>query len=80
MDVIAGLSRALDITEGHPTGHAARSCVIGMRLAHACGLDEAALSDLFHALLLKDVGCSIPPPGSISSSAAATTRPNAPSG
>ncbi len=58
MDVIAGLSRALDITEGHPTGHAARSCVIGMRLAHACGLDEAALSDLFHALLLKDVGCS----------------------
>ncbi|MBL8136425.1 MAG: HD domain-containing protein [Acidobacteria bacterium] len=58
MDVIAGLSRALDITEGHPTGHAARSCVIGMRLAQACGLDETALADLFHALLLKDVGCS----------------------
>jgi len=58
MDVIAGLSRALDITEGHPTGHAARSCVIGMRLGQACGLDEAALADLFHALLLKDVGCS----------------------
>ena len=58
MDVIAGLSRALDITEGHPTGHAARSCVIGMRLGQACGLDETALGDLFHALLLKDVGCS----------------------
>lgn len=58
MDVIAGLSRALDITEGHPAGHAARSCVIGMRLGQACGLDETALADLFHALLLKDVGCS----------------------
>ena len=58
MDVIAGLSRALDITEGHPTGHAARSCVIGMRLGQACGLDETALGDLFHALLLKDAGCS----------------------
>ena len=58
MDVIARVSRALDITEGHPAGHAARSCLIGMRLAHACGLDEIALGDLFHALLLKDVGCS----------------------
>ncbi|MEZ5420790.1 MAG: hypothetical protein R2708_26075, partial [Vicinamibacterales bacterium] len=58
MDVIAGLSRALDVTEGHPVGHAARSCVIGMRLGRACGLDETALSDLFHALLLKDAGCS----------------------
>lgn len=58
MDVIAGLSRALDITEGHPTGHAARSCVIGMRLARRCGLDDETLGDLFHALLLKDAGCS----------------------
>ncbi|MEZ5416661.1 MAG: HD domain-containing phosphohydrolase [Vicinamibacterales bacterium] len=58
MDVIAGLSRALDITEGHPRGHAARSCVIGMRVARALGLDAAAESDLFHALLLKDAGCS----------------------
>jgi len=58
MDVIAGLSRALDITEGHPRGHAARSCVIGMRLAATLGLDPTADSDLFHALLLKDAGCS----------------------
>lgn len=58
MDVIAGLSRALDITEGHPKGHSARSCVIGMRLAAACGLDPTAQADLFHALLLKDAGCS----------------------
>lgn len=58
MDVIAGLSRALDITEGHPAGHAARSCLIGLRLADALGLDDTARSDLFHALLLKDAGCS----------------------
>jgi putative nucleotidyltransferase with HDIG domain len=56
MDVIAGLSRALDITEGHPQGHAARSAVIGMQCAEILGLDDRA--DLFHALLLKDAGCS----------------------
>ncbi len=58
MDVIAGLSRALDITEGHPAGHAARSCLIGLRLADVLGVDETSRGDLFHALLLKDAGCS----------------------
>ena len=58
MDVIAGLSRALDITEGHPAGHAGRSCLIGMQLAELLGLDETDRADLFHALLLKDAGCS----------------------
>lgn len=58
MDVIAGLSRALDITEGHPRGHAARSCLVGMAIAAELGLSETERSDLFHALLLKDAGCS----------------------
>lgn len=58
MDVIAGLSRALDITEGHPRGHAARSCLIGMAVADELALPSADRSDLFHALLLKDAGCS----------------------
>ncbi|MEP7117317.1 MAG: HD domain-containing phosphohydrolase [Acidobacteriota bacterium] len=58
MDVIAGLSRALDITEGHPAGHAVRSCLIGMELAGLLGVDDQAKGDLFHALLLKDAGCS----------------------
>ena len=58
MDVIAGLSRALDITEGHPAGHAGRSCLIGMQLAEVLGLDDTDRADLFHALLLKDAGCS----------------------
>ncbi len=57
-DILAGLSHALDITEGHPRGHAARSCLIGMRIARAIGLPPAEHADLFHALLLKDAGCS----------------------
>src|SRR3954453_556669 len=56
--VIAAMSFALDLTEGEPAGHAARACQIGMGLAHALGLDAAAHSRLFYALLLKDAGCS----------------------
>jgi putative nucleotidyltransferase with HDIG domain len=57
-DVLAGLSHALDITEGHPQGHAARACLIGMRLANIIGLRLSDRTHLFYALLLKDVGCS----------------------
>jgi HD-GYP domain-containing protein (c-di-GMP phosphodiesterase class II) len=57
-DVLAGLSRALDITEGHPQGHAIRTCLIGLRIAAALDLDETQTLDLFYALLLKDAGCS----------------------
>jgi HD-GYP domain-containing protein (c-di-GMP phosphodiesterase class II) len=56
--LIGALSYALDITEGEPPGHAARSCLIGMRLACELGLGAVARSDLFYALLLKDAGCS----------------------
>src|SRR3954470_20314171 len=57
-EVIAALSHALDMTEGHPVGQAERSCLIGMRLAHELQLDEEARYALYYALLLKDVGCS----------------------
>ena len=57
-ELIGALSYALDITEGEPPGHAARSCLIGMRLASELGLGAVARSDLFYALLLKDAGCS----------------------
>lgn len=57
-EVLAGLSHALDITEGQPRGHTERSCLIGMRLAESLGLDDASRSSLFYALLLKDAGCS----------------------
>jgi HD-GYP domain-containing protein (c-di-GMP phosphodiesterase class II) len=57
-EVISALSYALDITEGQPEGHAVRSCLIGMRVAHEIGLDAEGRSHLFYALLLKDLGCS----------------------
>jgi putative nucleotidyltransferase with HDIG domain len=57
-ELIGALSNALDIAEGESPGHAARSCLIGMRLADELGLEAAARSDLFYALLLKDAGCS----------------------
>ena len=57
-EVVAGLSQALDLTEGEPAGHARRTCVIGMRLGEELKLDAEARSDLFYALLLKDAGCS----------------------
>ena len=57
-ELIAALSRALDSAEGEPPGHAARSCLIGMRIANELELDLDTRSDLFYALLLKDAGCS----------------------
>ena len=57
-ELIAALSRALDVAEGEPPGHASRSCLIGMRVADQLGLDSDARRDLFYALLLKDAGCS----------------------
>lgn len=56
--LLAGLSHALDLTEGHPRGHAERSCAIGMTLALRLGLSSAEQIDLAHAMLLKDAGCS----------------------
>src|SRR5688500_11778610 len=56
--VLSAMSYALDLTEGQPLGHAARSCLIGMRLADVLGLPAADRSDLFYALLMKDAGCS----------------------
>ena len=57
-ELIGALSRALDVAEGEPPGHAVRSCLIGMRIADALDLESDSRSDLFYALLLKDAGCS----------------------
>ena len=56
--IISALSFALDLTEGAVPGHALRSCLISMRLGAELGLSDAALADLYHATLLKDMGCS----------------------
>jgi len=57
-EVLAGLTAALDITEGQPEGHSVRSCMIGMRIAEALQLSDDVRGDLLYALLLKDLGCS----------------------
>lgn len=56
--LVGALSYALDIAEGEPPGHAVKTCLIGMQVAEALGLDRQSRSDLFYALLLKDAGCS----------------------
>ncbi|MBB5058519.1 putative nucleotidyltransferase with HDIG domain [Granulicella aggregans] len=55
-ELISALSYALDLTEGAVPGHALRSCVLGMRIGAKAGLSQAELSDLYYALLLKDIG------------------------
>lgn len=57
-EVLAALSRALDLTEGQPYGHAVRTCCIGMRIAEQLKLGAEERAALFYALLLKDAGCS----------------------
>jgi putative nucleotidyltransferase with HDIG domain len=57
-EVFAGLSYALDLTEGQRPGHAVRSTLIGMTIADTIGLPDSERESLFHALLLKDLGCS----------------------
>jgi HD-GYP domain-containing protein (c-di-GMP phosphodiesterase class II) len=57
-EVMSALSYALDLVEGQPQGHAIRSCIIGMRIGRDLRLPNNELSDLFYALLMKDLGCS----------------------
>ena len=54
-EIISALSFALDLTEGAMPGHALRTCVLGMRLGEAQFLPPARMSNLYYALLLKDV-------------------------
>src|SRR4051812_33104710 len=56
--VLEGLSHALDLTEGHPRGHATRTALIGLRLGRALQLTPGVQAELLYALLLKDAGCS----------------------
>jgi HD-GYP domain-containing protein (c-di-GMP phosphodiesterase class II) len=57
-EVLSSLSYALDLTSGQAMGHAQRSCLIAMRLGKEIGLGDDQLSSLYHAVLMKDAGCS----------------------
>lgn len=56
--ILGAFSYALDMTEGQPAGHSLRACWIGTALAQHVGISGAALSDIYYAVLLKDLGCS----------------------
>ena len=58
-EILSAFSYALDLTEGQPAGHSIRACWIGTKLAQAIGLKNAALRDVYYAVLLKDLGCSV---------------------
>ena len=49
--ILSGLSYALDLTEGHPRGHASRSCLIGMRIGRALGLSQFFVSVVIVAIV-----------------------------
>jgi putative nucleotidyltransferase with HDIG domain len=55
-EIISALSYALDLTEGAVHGHALRSCLLGMRVAHDARLPAEQTNGLYFALLLKDIG------------------------
>jgi HD-GYP domain-containing protein (c-di-GMP phosphodiesterase class II) len=57
-EILSSLSRALDLTEGQPMGHAVKVCLIALRIADELGLGERDRADLHLAMLLKDAGCS----------------------
>lgn len=57
-EIMEALSKALDMTEGQPTGHCIRCCYIGTQIGREIGLGGEELHDLYYTLLLKDLGCS----------------------
>ena len=57
-ELLVSLSRALDLAEGQPAGHAMRSCWIGQQVGRAIGLNTQEMRELYYATLLKDLGGS----------------------
>ena len=57
-ELLGAMSHALDMTEGLPAGHSARSAFIALRCADELGITAQAKRDLFYSVLLKDAGCS----------------------
>ena len=57
-ELLSALTFALDLTEGALPGHALRSCLLGMRIGVAAGLQTQELASLYYSLQLKDAGCS----------------------
>jgi len=57
-EVLGALSHALDLTEGQPVGHCVRATWIGFNIGREMGLPDLQLWELYHTVMLKDLGCS----------------------
>ena len=57
-DVLMALAYATDLATGHSRDFALRSCVLGVRLAEAAGLDEETRRTVYHQALLRYIGCN----------------------
>ncbi len=57
-DVLGALSQALDLTEGQPVGHCVRATWIGFHIGKKMRLPDLQLWELYHTVMLKDLGCS----------------------
>src|SRR5258708_21413068 len=58
-ELVAGLSLATDLGTGFPLEHALRSCLLAVRLARACGLDDQEVQEVYYVALLKYLGCTV---------------------
>src|SRR5690606_22928410 len=57
-EVVVALAPALDALGGNHDGHVLRTTIIGMQIGGLLDLGQLAASDLFYALLLKDIGAA----------------------
>ena len=57
-EVLAALSKAVDLGMGQPVETALRTCVVGMRLGGAAGFGSEDLRDTYYLALLRFIGCN----------------------
>jgi HD-GYP domain-containing protein (c-di-GMP phosphodiesterase class II)/DNA-binding CsgD family transcriptional regulator len=57
-ELLAALSLATDLGTGQPLGHALRTCVGSVHVAHVLGLGDDVVREVHHVALLRFLGCS----------------------
>ncbi|MCC6309958.1 MAG: hypothetical protein IT345_03465 [Trueperaceae bacterium] len=55
-EIVVPLTPAIDAAEGAPISHSMRTALAAVRVGELLGLDTRALTDLYYAALLKDLG------------------------
>ncbi len=56
-ELVAALSLGVDLGFGQPMEHVLRQCLIALRLAERCGLDDGTRATVYYTALLVNVGC-----------------------